>query len=113
MFSAPTWARWSIDLPQCNKAVDPDDTSEEAKALRGEQQACNEEHTGVFPLPGLDEGSYANGFAGGSNIAVAAKSSTRSWPRASCGSCSAEEFQNMLGENGLIPGNTRVRRLDG
>ena len=106
MFSAPTWARWSIDLPQCNKAVDPDDTSDEAKALRGEQQACNEEHTGVFPLPGLDEGSYANGFAGGSNIAVAAKSKHPELAKSLLKIIFTEEFQNMLGENGLIPGNT-------
>lgn len=106
MFSAPTWARWSIDLPQCNKAVDPDDTSEEAKALRGEQQACNEEHTGVFPLPGLEEGSYANGFAGGSNIAVAAKSKHPELAKSLLRIMFTEEFQNMLGSNGLIPGNT-------
>ncbi|WP_456789555.1 extracellular solute-binding protein [Cellulomonas sp. P5_C5] len=106
MFSAPTWARWSIDLPQCNKAVDPDDTSEEAKTLRGEQQACNEEHTGVFPLPGLTEGSYANGFAGGSNIAVAAKSKHPELAKSLLKIMFTEEFQNMLGENGLIPGNT-------
>lgn len=106
MFSAPTWARWSIDLPQCNKAVDPDDTSEEATALRGEQQACNEEHTGIFPLPGLEEGSYANGFAGGSNIAVAAKSKHPELAKNLLRIIFSEEFQNMLGENGLIPGNT-------
>ncbi|KQR10292.1 extracellular solute-binding protein [Cellulomonas sp. Leaf334] len=106
MFSAPTWARWSIDLPQCNKAVDPDDTSDEAKALRGEQQACNEEHTGVFPLPGLEEGSYANGFAGGSNIAVAAKSKHPELAKSLLRIMFTEEFQNMLGANGLIPGNT-------
>ncbi|MBO3084606.1 extracellular solute-binding protein [Cellulomonas fengjieae] len=107
MFSAPTWARWSIDLPQCNKAVDPDDESEEAKALRGEQQACNEEHTGVFPLPGLEEGSYAQGFAGGSNIAVAAKSQHPELAKSLLRIMFTEEFQNMLGENGLIPGNTQ------
>jgi N,N'-diacetylchitobiose transport system substrate-binding protein len=106
MFSAPTWARWSIDLPQCNKAVDPDDTSDEAKALRGEQQACNEEHTGIFPLPGLEEGSYANGFAGGSNIAVAAKSKHPELAKSLLKIMFTEEYQNMLGENGLIPGNT-------
>lgn len=106
MFSAPTWARWSIDLPACNKAVDPDDTSDAAKALRGEQQACNEEHTGVFALPGLDEGSYANGFAGGSNIAIAAKSKHPELAKSLVRIMFTEEFQNMLGENGLIPGNT-------
>lgn len=107
MFSAPTWARWSIDLPACNKAVDPDDESEAAKALRGEQQACNEEHTGVFPLPGLEEGSYANGFAGGSNIAVAAKSKNPELAKSLLRIMFSEEYQNMLGENGLIPGNTQ------
>ncbi|KQT01127.1 extracellular solute-binding protein [Cellulomonas sp. Leaf395] len=106
MFSAPTWARWSIDLPQCNKAVDPEDESEEAKALRAEQQACNEEHTGVFPLPGLEEGTFANGFAGGSNIAVAAKSKHPELAKSLLKIIFTEEFQNMLGENGLIPGNT-------
>lgn len=106
MFSAPTWARWSIDLPQCNKAVDPDDESEAAKALAAEQQACNEEHTGVFPLPGLEEGSYANGFAGGSNIAVAAKSKNPELAKSLLRIMFTEEYQNMLGENGLIPGNT-------
>ena len=106
MFSAPTWARWSIDLPACNKAVDPEDTSDEAKALRGEQQTCNEEHTGIFPLPGLDAGSYANGFAGGSNIAVAAKSQHPELAKSLLRIMFTEEFQNMLGENGLIPGNT-------
>ena len=25
MFSAPTWARWSIDLPECNKGVAAED----------------------------------------------------------------------------------------
>lgn len=106
MFSAPTWARWSIDLPQCNKGVDPDDTSDAAKALRTEQQACNEEHTGVFPLPGIEAGSYANGFAGGSNIAVAAKSQHPELAKSLLKIIFTEEFQNMLGSNGLIPGNT-------
>ena len=106
MFSAPTWARWSIDLPACNKAVDPDDESEAAKALRGEQQACNEEHTGVFPLPGLEADSFANGFAGGSNIAVAAKSKNQELAKSLLRIMFSEEYQNMLGENGLIPGNT-------
>jgi N,N'-diacetylchitobiose transport system substrate-binding protein len=37
MFSAPTWARSSIALPECDKGVDPDDTSPEAEALLAEQ----------------------------------------------------------------------------
>lgn len=106
MFSAPTWARWSIDLPACNKGVAADDKSDAAKALLAEQQKCNEEHTGVFPLPGLDAGSYANGFAGGSNIAVAAKSKHPELAKSLLKIIFTEEFQNQLGQNGLIPGNT-------
>ena len=82
MFSAPTWARWSIDLPQCNKAVDPEDTSEEAKALRAEQQACNEEHTGVFPLPGLDEGTSRTASPAARTSPSRRSPSTPSSPRA-------------------------------
>ena len=106
MFSAPTWARWSIDLPQCNKGVAKDDTSDAAKAALKEQQACNEEHTGVFPLPGIEAGSYANGFAGGSNIAVAAKSKHPELAESLLKIMFTKEFQEMLGQNGLIPGNT-------
>jgi len=107
MFSAPTWARWSIDLPQCNKGVAADDKSDAAKALLAEQQACNEEHTGIFPLPGIDAGSYANGFAGGSNIAVAAKSKHQELAKNLLKIIFSEDFQNQLGQNGLIPGNTQ------
>ena len=96
MFSAPTWARWSIDLPQCNKGVDPDDTSDEAKALRGEQQACNEEHTGIFAMPGNAKGEYATAFAGGSNIAVAAKSKNQELAKNLVRIIYSPEFQQML-----------------
>ncbi|WP_336922241.1 extracellular solute-binding protein [Aquipuribacter sp. SD81] len=106
MFSAPTWARWSIDLPECNQGVAADDTSEEANALRAEQQACNEEKTGVFPLPGLEEGSVATVFAGGSNIAVPANSQHPELARNLLRIVFSEEYQTMLAENGLIPGNT-------
>ncbi|MEZ0448234.1 extracellular solute-binding protein [Cellulomonas sp. ICMP 17802] len=106
MFSAPTWARWSIDLPQCNQGVAADDKSDAAKAKLADQQKCNEEHTGIFPLPGLKAGSYANGFAGGSNIAVAAKSKHPELAKSLLKIMFTEDFQNMLGQNGLIPGNT-------
>ncbi|MCL3860387.1 extracellular solute-binding protein [Actinotalea sp. K2] len=105
MFSAPTWARWSIDLPECNKGVDPEDTSDEATALRGEQQACNEDLTGVFPLPGLTSGEAATVFAGGSNIAIPSKSGNQDLARNLLGIIFAKPYQTMLAENGLIPGN--------
>jgi N,N'-diacetylchitobiose transport system substrate-binding protein len=106
MFSAPTWARWSIDLPQCNQGVAKDDKSDAAKAKLTEQQTCNEAHTGVFPLPGIAAGSYANGFAGGSNIAIAAKSKHQELAKSLLKIMFTADFQNMLGKNGLIPGNT-------
>ena len=106
MFSAPTWARWSIDLPQCNKGVAADDTSEAAKALLAEQQACNEEHTGIFPLPGVD-GAVAPVFAGGSNIAIAAKSQHPELARELMRIIFSDEYQDMLGSKGLIPANTQ------
>ena len=105
MFSAPTWARWSIDLPECNKGVAADDESEAAKAALAEQQACNEEKTGVFPLPGLRAGEAATVFAGGSNIAIPAKSPNQDLARDLLRIIFSEEYQGMLGENGLIPGN--------
>lgn len=107
MFSAPTWARWSIDLPQCNQGVDPEDESAEATAARAEQQACNEELTGVFPLPGTEEGRPATVFAGGSNIAIPALSQNQELARNLLRIIFGEEFQTMLAENGLIPGNSR------
>ena len=106
MFSAPTWARWSIALPECDKGVDADDTSEQGKALLAEQQACNEEKTGVFPLPGLEAGEPATVFAGGSNIAVPAKSQHQDLAKDLLRIVFSEEYQTMLAENGLIPGNS-------
>ena len=114
MFSAPTWARWSIDLPECNKGVDPDDTSDEANALRAEQQACNEEKTGVFPLPGLQEGDAGDGVRRRLQHRHPREvASTRSSPRNLVRIIFSEEYQTMLAENGLIPGQQPVRRRDG
>ncbi|WP_456598747.1 extracellular solute-binding protein [Blastococcus sp. SYSU DS0616] len=106
MFSAPTWARWSIDLPECNQGVDPDDESEAAQAALAEQQACNEEKTGIFPLPGPTAGEPATVFAGGSNIAIPAKSGNQEAARDLLRIIFSEEYQTMLAENGLIPGNS-------
>jgi N,N'-diacetylchitobiose transport system substrate-binding protein len=106
MFSAPTWARWSINLTQCDKKVDPKDTSDAAKAKLAEQQKCNEEHTGVFPLPGLEAGKVATAFAGGSNLGIAAKSKHPELAKNLLKIIFSADFQNQLGKNGLIPGNT-------
>jgi len=106
MFSAPTWARWSIDLPKCNEGVAADDKSAKAQAKRVKQQACNEEHTGVFPMPGLDSSKVATAFAGGSNLGIPAKSKHQELAKNLLRIIFSADFQNQLGKNGLIPGNT-------
>jgi N,N'-diacetylchitobiose transport system substrate-binding protein len=113
MFSAPTWARWSIDLPECNEGVDAEDTSDEANELRAKQQACNEEKTGIFALPGMTEGEPATVFAGGSNIAIPAKSQNQELAANLLRIIFSEEYQTMLAENGLIPGSTEYADLLG
>ncbi|WP_250448135.1 extracellular solute-binding protein [Actinotalea sp. C106] len=107
MFSAPTWARWSIDLPECNEGVDPEDSSPEAEEARAAQAACNDELTGVFALPGLTEGEAATVFAGGSNIAIPTNSQHPELARSLLEIMFAEEYQTMLAENGLIPANSQ------
>jgi len=107
MFSAPTWARWSIDLPECNKGVAADDESAAATALLAEQQACNEAATGVFALPGMEAGSPAPVFAGGSNLAIPAKSGNQELARDLLRIIFSDEYQGMLATNGLIPGNSQ------
>lgn len=109
MFSAPTWARWSIDLPECNEGVDKDDKSEEADAKRVAQQECNESKTGIFALPGLTPEKPAVVFAGGSNMGISAKSKHPELSKNLLKLIYSEEFQNLLGKNGLIPGNTEYR----
>ncbi|MBX9243588.1 extracellular solute-binding protein [Actinotalea ferrariae] len=106
MFSAPTWARWSIDLPECNKGVAADDTSDAANALRAEQQACNESKTGIFPLPGMEAGTPATVFAGGSNIAIPTMSENQELAQELLRIIFSDDYQTMLAQNGLIPANT-------
>ena len=90
---APGWAHWSIgDL-----APDPaDDTKTIA--------TWNDETFGVFVLPGVDGGA-APVFAGGSNIAISAASKNQSASKELMKIIFSEEYQNMLGENGLGPAN--------
>lgn len=108
MFSAPTWARWSIDLPECNKGVAADDTSDAANALRAEQQACNESKTGIFPLPGMEAGTPATVFAGGSNIAIPTMSENQDLAKELLRIIFSDDYQTLLAQNGLIPANTEL-----
>ncbi|MET0447235.1 MAG: extracellular solute-binding protein, partial [Aeromicrobium sp.] len=90
---APGWARWSIgDL-----APDPED---DTKTIA----TWNDEVFGVFTLPGVDGGN-APVFAGGSNIAISAASKNQDASRELLKIIFSEEYQTLLGENGLGPAN--------
>ena len=90
---APGWAHWSIgDL-----APDPkDDTKTVA--------TWNDDVFGVFPLPGADGGA-APVFAGGSNIAISAASENQEASKDLLKIIFSEEYQTLLGKNGLGPAN--------
>ncbi len=88
---APGWAHWSIgDLVE----------GEDGEPAR----EWNDDVFGTFVLPGND-GKPAPVFAGGSNIAVSAKSKEPELAKELMRIIFSEEYQTMLGENGLGPAN--------
>ena len=90
---APGWAHWSIgDL-----TPDPADATKTVATW-------NDATFGVFVLPGVDGGA-APVFAGGSNIAISAASKNQSAARELMKIIFSEEYQTMLGANGLGPAN--------
>jgi N,N'-diacetylchitobiose transport system substrate-binding protein len=90
---APGWAHWSIgDL-----APDPEDAMKTVATW-------NDEVFGTFVLPGVD-GGVAPVFAGGSNIAISAASKNQDAAKELMTIIFSEEYQTMLGENGLGPAN--------
>ena len=91
---APGWAHWSIG----DEAPDPEDDTKKIATW-------NDEVFGVFPLPGAG-GGIAPVFAGGSNIAISAASENQDASRELLKIVFSEEYQTMLGENGLGPANT-------
>ncbi|PWB98129.1 extracellular solute-binding protein [Salinibacterium hongtaonis] len=90
---APGWAHWSIG----DVTPDPDDATKTVATW-------NDEVFGVFPLPAVDGGA-APVFAGGSNIAISAKSKNQDASRELLKIIFSAEYQQMLGENGLGPAN--------
>ncbi|QCB94105.1 extracellular solute-binding protein [Cellulomonas shaoxiangyii] len=86
--SAPSWIKWSIlaeadaEVPGCPETYGAD--------------------LHAFPLPGKDGGA-ATVFAGGSNIAVAAKSANPDLATEALAIMLSDEYQTILAENGLIP----------
>jgi N,N'-diacetylchitobiose transport system substrate-binding protein len=90
---APGWAHWSIgDL-----APDPEDATKTVATW-------NDDTFGTFVLPGVDGGT-APVFAGGSNIAISAASEKQDAAKDLMRIIFSEEYQTMLGENGLGPAN--------
>jgi N,N'-diacetylchitobiose transport system substrate-binding protein len=92
---APGWARWSIGDLTTN------DAGEEVR-----DGMADTSKFGIFALPGVD-GGIAPVFAGGSNIAVSAKSQHPELAENLLRIIFSEEYQTMLGENGLGPANSQ------
>lgn len=91
---APGWAHWSIgDL-----APSEDDESVMVATW-------NDDVFGTYVLPGVN-GGVAPVFAGGSNIAISAASKNQEGARELMRIIFSEEYQNMLGQNGLGPANS-------
>jgi len=89
---APTWAHWSIGTLG---------TDADGKATRTWDDTKN----AVFALPGND-GKPAPVFAGGSNIGISAKSKNPELAKSLLKIIYSEEYQTMLGQNGLGPANS-------
>lgn len=95
---APGWAHWSIGDFKEEKTNDDGTTTE--------VREWNDDTFGVFPLPGNDGGA-APVFAGGSNIAISAKSKNQAGAKELLRIIFSDEYQDMLGKNGLGPANTK------
>ena len=91
---APGWARWSIGELTTNDAGD--------EVRDGMADAAKYD---IFALPGVD-GGIAPVFAGGSNLAISAQSQNPELAKALLRIIYSEDYQRMLGENGLGPANT-------
>lgn len=92
---APGWARWSIG------DITTNDAGEEVR-----DGMADTEKWGIFGLPGVD-GGLAPVFAGGSNVAISAASQHPELAENLLRIIFSEEYQTMLGQNGLGPGNTQ------
>ena len=87
--SAPSWAYWSI-------VADAD-----------QQPTAVTDTLGYFALPGKDGGA-AQVFAGGSNIAISAKSAHPTLAESALKIIFSDEYQSILAANGLVPAKTSL-----
>ncbi|MGO1592090.1 MAG: extracellular solute-binding protein [Ancrocorticia sp.] len=92
---APGWARWSIG------DITTNDDGEEVRDGMADESTYD-----IFALPGVD-GGVAPVFAGGSNIAISAKSQNPELSENLLKIIFSQEYQTMLGENGLGPANSQ------
>ncbi|QCR19975.1 extracellular solute-binding protein [Agrococcus sp. SGAir0287] len=85
--SAPNWVRWSILAP-----------------ADAETPGCPEMEAqlGVYAMPGMDGGA-AQVFAGGSNIAISARTEHPELALDALTIILGDDFQTIYGENGLVP----------
>lgn len=90
---APGWAHWSIG----DSTEDPEDPTKQVVAW-------NDDVFGTYVLPGVD-GGVAPVFAGGSNIAISAKSTKQEGAKELMRIIFSDDYQKLLGGNGLGPGN--------
>lgn len=87
--SAPSWAYWSIVADEDKKPTALTDT------------------IGSFALPGMDGGA-AHVFAGGSNIAISAKSAHPTLAKSALSIIESPEYQTILAGAGLVPSLTSL-----
>jgi N,N'-diacetylchitobiose transport system substrate-binding protein len=88
--SAPSWAYWSILY----------DATKNPNGLKADQ-------FGFFNLPGKS-GGVAQVFAGGSNIAISAKSKTPTLAKKALKIILSEGYQSLLAKGGLVPALTSL-----
>lgn len=71
-----------------------------------EDDLWDEDKVGVMALPSAEKGVPGMTFAGGSNIALAANAQSPELAKKALEVTFDEKFQNKLGEEGWVPGNT-------
>ena len=94
---APSWASCCIGLPT-------GETDEEGNDVLAWDDAANT----AYGLPGVD-GGLAPVFAGGSNIGISAASENQEGARELLRIIFSDEYQALLGENGLGPANVGAK----
>ncbi|WP_084038342.1 extracellular solute-binding protein [Demequina sp. NBRC 110053] len=94
---APSWA-------SCCIGFDTGETTEEGDPVLAWDDAKNT----AYGLPGVD-GGLAPVFAGGSNIGISATSANQEGSRDLLRIIFSDEYQQLLGENGLGPANVNAK----